>query len=178
MLRRASELEQSNVSSGNLLTLAVLVTAFSSPPAASAQVQEEPTQAHAEWVRANYTKSEHMVAMRDGVRLFTIVYAPLEPSRTDPLLLLRQPYSIRPYGRDEYRKVLGPSREFEREVYIFAFQDVRGKFKSEGEFEVIRPLASKPKGPGVSCPHQLGTGRPGDTPAHGPVAGRRPGCGH
>ena len=86
--------------------------------------------------------------MRDGVRLFTIVYAPREPSRIDPILLLRTPYSIRPYGRDEYREVLGPSRAFEREVYIFAFQDVRGKFKSEGEFEVIRPLASRPRGPG------------------------------
>ena len=132
-----------------LLTLAVLITGYSSPLAASAQVPEKPTQAHAEWVRASYTKSEHMVPMRDGVPLFTIIYAPRDTSRTYPILLLRTPYSIRPYGKDEYLEVLGPSREFEREGYIFAFQDVRGKFKSEGEFEVLRPLASKPKGPGV-----------------------------
>ncbi len=131
-----------------LLTLALLIAACSSLAAASARVQEEPIQTHAEWVRANYAKSEHMVAMRDGVRLFTIVYAPRETSRTYPMLLLRTPYSIRPYGKNEYLEVLGPSGEFEREGYIFAFQDVRGKFKSEGTFELIRPLASKPSDPG------------------------------
>ncbi len=63
-----------------------------------------------------------------------------------PILLYRTPYSIGPYGPHEYRDVLGPSPEFDRDGYIFAFQDVRGKFKSEGEFAVIRPLAPKPKG--------------------------------
>ena len=64
------------------------------------------------------------------------------------MLLYRTPYSIRPYGPDEYRSPLGPSPEFDRDGYIFAFQDVRGKFRSEGEFQVIRPLAPDPRGPG------------------------------
>ena len=77
--------------------------------------------------------------MRDGVELFTIVYTPNNKKEALPILLYRTPYSIAPYGSD-----LSP--EFDRDGYIFAFQDVRGKFKSEGEFAVIRPLAPKPKG--------------------------------
>ncbi len=102
---------------------------------------------HGLWVRENYVKSEHMIPMRDGVRLFTLVYTPRESLTEVPILLYRTPYSIGPYGPDEFRSPLGPSPEFDRDGYIFAFQDVRGKFKSEGEFEVIRPLALEPKGP-------------------------------
>lgn len=90
-------------------------------------------------VRAHYQKSEHMVPMRDGTRLFTIVYTPRDATQDYPILLFRTPYSIPPYGADEYRKQLGPSVEFDRDGYIFVFQDVRGKFRSEGEFEVMRP---------------------------------------
>lgn len=90
-------------------------------------------------VKDHYIKSEYMVPMRDGVNLFTIVYAPKDTSRKYPILLLRTPYSIAPYGPDKYRTSLGPSVEFDRDGYIFVFQDVRGKFKSEGEFKVIRP---------------------------------------
>ncbi len=97
---------------------------------------------HLAWLRDNYSKTEHKVPMRDGVQLFTIVYAPRERSRPLPILLFRTPYSIRPYGSSEFRNPLGPSAEFDREGYIFAFQDVRGKYKSEGDFEVIRPPSS------------------------------------
>lgn len=90
-------------------------------------------------VRAHYTKSEHMVTMRDGVRLFTIVYQPKDGSREYPIMLYRTPYSIPPYGPDEYATLLGPSAEFDRDGYIYVLQDVRGKFRSEGEFEVLRP---------------------------------------
>ncbi len=91
-------------------------------------------------VRAHYDKADYMVPMRDGTRLFTIVYTPKDTSQTYPMLLTRTPYSIPPYGPDDYRGVLGPSAEFDRDGYIFAFQDVRGKFRSEGEFQVIKPL--------------------------------------
>lgn len=100
---------------------------------------------HAAWVRANYERSDHMVPMRDGTKLFTIVYAPKDRTRTYPILFFRTPYSIGPYGSDEYRSPLGPSPEFDMSGYIFAFQDVRGKFKSEGDFEVMRPLAERPR---------------------------------
>lgn len=90
-------------------------------------------------VEAHYVKSEYMVPMRDGVRLFTIVYTPRDTTQTYPFLLLRTPYSIPPYEPDVYRKKLGPSAEFDRDGYIFVYQDVRGKFRSEGQFEVMQP---------------------------------------
>jgi len=97
-------------------------------------------------VSSTYTKSTHMVAMRDGVQLYTTVYSPMDSSREYPILLKRTPYSIGSYGENEYPDLLGPSSEFDDSGYIFAFQDVRGKFKSEGEFEVIKPLRSDPNG--------------------------------
>ena len=90
-------------------------------------------------VKAHYAKAEHMIPMRDGVKLYTIVYRPRDTGARYPFLLVRTPYSIPPYGPDEYRRQLGPSVEFDREGFIFVFQDVRGKFRSDGEFTVMRP---------------------------------------
>lgn len=90
-------------------------------------------------LKAHYVKSEHMVPMRDGVKLFTIVYTPRDTARTYPFLLVRTPYSIPPYEPDIYRKQLGPSPEFDREGYIFVYQDTRGKFRSEGDFVLLKP---------------------------------------
>ena len=103
--------------------------------------------AHLAWLEANYDKSEHMVAMRDGAELYTIVYTPRDVAEPAPVMLYRTPYSIAPYEAGQYRNPLGPSAEFDRAGYVFVFQDVRGKFRSQGDFEVIRPLAPKPKGP-------------------------------
>lgn len=95
----------------------------------------------ADWVRANYTKYEYRVAMRDGVRLFTAVYVPKDASVTNtyPIMYDRTPYSVAPYGTDNYRSPLGPNELFTRAKYIFAYQDVRGRFMSEGEFLDMRP---------------------------------------
>ncbi|HET9369270.1 MAG TPA: CocE/NonD family hydrolase [Vicinamibacterales bacterium] len=98
-------------------------------------------------VRANYIKSEQMVAMRDGVKLFTIVYTPKDTATTYPFMLHRTPYGSPPYGADAYRATLGPSADFGAEKFIFVYQDVRGKFRSEGEFVVMRPLVAPPKPP-------------------------------
>ncbi len=94
-----------------------------------------------DYIRAHYTKQEHLIPMRDGTKLFTSIYLPndLDPDKTYPILLFRTPYSIAPYGIDQYRGSLGPSAEFERSGYIFAFQDVRGKYMSEGDFLNMRP---------------------------------------
>jgi hypothetical protein len=97
-------------------------------------------------LRAHYSKREVMIPMRDGVKLFTILYEPKDRSRTYPILLLRTPYSIPPYGPDEYPAQIGPSPEFDRDGFIFAFQDVRGKFRSEGEFVVMRPYLPGKRG--------------------------------
>jgi len=91
-------------------------------------------------VKERYTKSEHMVPMRDGVKLFTIVYAPKDQSRKYPILMTRTAYGIPPYGPENYRTVIGPNNEFAKEGYIVVYQDARGKFKSEGEFIHHRPI--------------------------------------
>jgi putative CocE/NonD family hydrolase len=95
----------------------------------------------AEFIKANYTKYEFRIAMRDGARLFTAVYVPKDASAANlyPILLLRTPYSVGPYGEDNYPERLGPSELFARAKYIFAYQDVRGRFMSEGDFEDMRP---------------------------------------
>ncbi|HZW33834.1 MAG TPA: CocE/NonD family hydrolase [Isosphaeraceae bacterium] len=93
-------------------------------------------------VQARYRKSEQMIPMRDGVRLHTTIYEPRQLAGPLPVLLLRTPYGCAPYGPEAYRRFLGPSphsSEFEEEGFIFVFQDVRGKFKSEGDFVVMRP---------------------------------------
>jgi putative CocE/NonD family hydrolase len=92
-----------------------------------------------DYVRANYTKHEFRIPMRDGVRLHTAVYVPKDASQTYPILMVRTPYSCRPYGVDQYPERLGPSEEFMREKYIFVSQDVRGCWMSEGRFVDIRP---------------------------------------
>ena len=92
-----------------------------------------------EYVKANYTKFEYRIAMRDGKKLFTAVYAPKDESEKHPILLMRTPYSVRPYGADRYRADLGPSALFGKKNYIFVYQDVRGRWMSEGEFLHMRP---------------------------------------
>ncbi|MBI3111414.1 MAG: CocE/NonD family hydrolase [Ignavibacteriales bacterium] len=97
----------------------------------------------AEIVKSRYTKSEHMILMRDGVKLFTVIYAPKDRSQKYPILLNRTPYSVGPYGPDRYKTDVGPSLHFQDEGYIFVYQDVRGKFQSEGTFEFMRPYIPK-----------------------------------
>jgi len=99
-----------------------------------------------EYVQANYTKYEYQIPMRDGTRLFTAVYVPKDDSQQYPIMLHRTPYSVRPYGVDQYRENLGPSPLFGREGYIFAYQDVRGRWMSEGEFVHVRPHRADKKG--------------------------------
>ncbi len=83
--------------------------------------------------------------MRDGKRLFTAVYAPKDTSRTYPFLMTRTPYSVSPYGADRYRRALGPSDEFEKSGYIFVYQDVRGRYMSEGTFVEMHPAIDAKK---------------------------------
>lgn len=91
-------------------------------------------------VQENYFKKEYRIPMRDGKKLFTSVYIPRDTSRTYPILLQRTPYRVGPYGADKYRSKLGPSPLFERDGYIFVYQDVRGRFMSEGTYVNMRPF--------------------------------------
>jgi putative CocE/NonD family hydrolase len=96
------------------------------------------------FVKANYTKREYRIPMRDGVKLFTQVYTPKDSSRPHPFLVMRTPFSVAPYGDEAYRRLLGPSESFDKAGYIFVFQDVRGRFQSEGQFVDMSPHREQP----------------------------------
>jgi uncharacterized protein len=128
--------------------VAILLPTF--PLAAQERSPSEEERKAAElrdYIRANYTKSEYLVPMRDGVRLFVSVYAPKDASRRYPIWMMRTPYTVAPYGDGNYRHSLGPSEFFARAGYIFAYCDVRGKGKSEGKFEDVRPFNPNKSGP-------------------------------
>jgi uncharacterized protein len=117
---------------------------------AATQTQAATTADRAAFIRENYTKFEYRIAMRDGAKLFTSVYVPKDvftDGRTYPIMLQRTGYNVAPYGPDLYRTSLGPSELFEREKFIFAYQDVRGRFMSEGDFVTIRPQKPVKNGP-------------------------------
>jgi hypothetical protein len=121
----------------------VLLFALFNATGARADVPKNPSQ----YVQEHYTKATHRIRMRDGVKLHTFVYAPKDSSRRYPILLMRTPYGIGPYDEGKMRGSLGPSGHFLTEKYIFAYQDVRGCYMSEGEFENMRPQLAKPGGP-------------------------------
>src|SRR5574339_1162679 len=100
----------------------------------------------ADLVRATYTKYEYMVPMRDGARLFTAVYVPKDGSQRYPFLITRTPYSVSPYGVAQYPAQLGPSEHFQKDGFIFVYQDARGRYMSVGEFSQVRPF-NPAKGP-------------------------------
>jgi putative CocE/NonD family hydrolase len=117
--------------------VAVIVAAHAASLAQAQQTRQQ--QQLAEYIRNNYTKREVLIPMRDGVRLFTAIYEPKDASQKYPMLLDRTPYSVAPYGPDNFKTSLGPDELFPREGYIFVYQDVRGCWMSEGEFEDARP---------------------------------------
>ena len=98
-------------------------------------------------VPAHYTKYEYSIPMRDGVKLFTAVYSPKDTSTTYPILIMRTPYGIKPYGVDAYPQSLGPAGKFARDGFIFVNQDVRGRYMSEGKFVNVRPYIPNKRGP-------------------------------
>ncbi|MCK7534848.1 MAG: hypothetical protein MZV63_29555 [Marinilabiliales bacterium] len=91
-------------------------------------------------LKKKYDKKEVYITMRDGVRLFTSVYTPKNSSVEHPILMNRTPYNIEPGGPDNFNYfVQGYSRYIDEE-YIMVFQDVQGKYMSEGVYEDIRPV--------------------------------------
>lgn len=125
-----------------LILLSLTPLALFSQPAS----QPMTPAAIAEYVKANYTKYEYRVPVRDGKKLFTSVYVPKDAGKTYPFLLSRTPYSCAPYGADKYRTSLGPNEQFLKSGYIFVCQDVRGRFLSEGEFVEMTPHKAVKRG--------------------------------
>jgi uncharacterized protein len=105
-----------------------------------------------DFVKSHYTKYEYRIPMRDGVHLFTAVYVPKVSAFPGdpgpyPFLMERTPYNVAPYGEDRYPTRLGPSDEFSKSGYIFVYQDVRGRWMSEGTFVEMRPHIDVKKSP-------------------------------
>ena len=110
--------------------------------------QAAPAAPQEDYVKAHYTKYEFRIPMRDGKRRFTAVYVPKDAAGGPyPFLMDRTPYSVGPYGEDRYPTHLGPSEEFQKSGYIFVYQDVRGRWMSEGEFVEMRPHIDEKKTP-------------------------------
>lgn len=97
------------------------------------------------YVQDHYTKREVQIPMRDGKKLFTSIYMPKESGTTYPFLMMRTPYSCSPYGADKFRGSLGPEAEFMKQPYIFVYQDVRGRYMSEGDFHWMNPYIPNKK---------------------------------
>ncbi len=132
------------------LLLACLMFAFITAPMHAQTPQPKPVAAQAAQtpafdVQANYTKREVQIPMRDGVKLFTSVYEPKDTTKKYPVMFNRTPYSVAPYGADKFKTQLGPSPAFMPEGYIFVYQDVRGRYMSEGEYANVRPFVANKK---------------------------------
>ncbi|MCF6181740.1 CocE/NonD family hydrolase [Lutibacter sp.] len=90
------------------------------------------------YVPQHYTKTGTTITMRDGVKLFTVIYAPKDTSKKYPILLQRTPYSCRPYGKTKFRRRIGPNSILMKEGNIIVYQDVRGRWMSEGTYVNMR----------------------------------------
>lgn len=97
------------------------------------------------YVREHYTKIEQHIPMRDGIKLFTSIYIPRDKSKKYPFLINRTPYTVSPYGKENYKTSLGNFPAEMREGFIFVYQDVRGRWMSEGNFDDIRPHVANKK---------------------------------
>ena len=142
---------------------------FSSPPAvAEPRKLDEPLfhevladdAAAARAIREHYTKYEYRIPMRDGAKLFTVAYVPKDASRTYPIMLHRTPYSVAPYGIDNYPdgkdaravRQFAPSKAFIREGYIFVHQDVRGRLHVGGHVRRRAPARHERRATSTRAP--------------------------
>ena len=96
--------------------IVLLCLVISSSFAAAADKKPDP---RADYIRANYTKFEYKIPMRDGVKLFSSVYLPNDNSKPHPIMFQRTPYRVAPYGVSKYKKALGPCESFEKDGFIF-----------------------------------------------------------
>ena len=90
------------------------------------------------YVQDNYDKKEVTITMRDGIKLHTTIYSPKDKSIKYPILMMRTPYSSQPYGEDTYREKIGPNVHLMKEGNIIVYQDVRGRWMSEGTYDNMR----------------------------------------
>jgi uncharacterized protein len=120
-----------------LIKLFLYITAFLSISLAMAQDN---------YVKENYNKSEVRIEMRDGIFLHTTIYAPKDTDSSYPIMLKRTPYSCQPYGIDQFPSMVGPNEFMMYDKYIFVYQDVRGRWNSEGVYDNMRAYIPNKKG--------------------------------
>src|SRR5438874_2923688 len=117
------------------LPLCCLVAALAACPSPAAQPPGNPSA----YVKENFTRKDVAIPMRDGAKLHTVIYAPKDHSKKYPILMMRTPYSVGPYDKEKFKDSLGPSSLFLKEGYVFVYQDVRGRWMSEGRFANMTP---------------------------------------
>jgi putative CocE/NonD family hydrolase len=96
-------------------------------------------------VGENYTKKEVYIKMRDGATLFTAIYTPKDLTKKYPIIMQRTPYSCAPYGEAKFKKSIGPSETMMKEGYIIVYQDVRGRWMSDGLYDNMRAFIPNKK---------------------------------
>ncbi|MFT7899578.1 CocE/NonD family hydrolase [Tenacibaculum ascidiaceicola] len=120
----------------NLVLLFIIAVSFASCTKKTTAKKAEKTENT--YVKDHYTKKEVKITMRDGVKLHATIYSPKDTSKTYPILLQRTPYSCQPYGEDKFRKKIGPNPVLMKEGNIIVYQDVRGRWMSEGVYDNMR----------------------------------------
>ena len=90
------------------------------------------------YVINNYTKQEVTIAMRDGIKLHTTIYSPKNTAKKYPILMQRTPYSSAPYGDEKMKTKIGPNIHLMKQGNIIVYQDVRGRWMSEGVYDNMR----------------------------------------
>ena len=129
-----------------LLVLTIYLSSAASfiDTASSATMADAAT--NSAWLAEHYTKFEHRIVMRDGIRLYTRVYTPKDDSQKWPIILTRTPYALKPYGTANFNDPAGSFRGFATNKFVLVTQDVRGRYGSEGEYTHVRPFNPN-KGP-------------------------------
>ena len=121
----------------NIFKLLCVVCFFAFAKASSAQSRETILDTTYQ-VTEHYNKQEVRIKMRDGVHLHTTIYSPKDTSKTYPILMQRTPYSSKPYGEGKMRTAIAPNAYLMQEGNIIVYQDVRGRWMSEGKYDNMR----------------------------------------
>ena len=124
-----------------LLRAALLAVAL--PLFAGAQATASPAvsaaRQRADSIAKTFDKTEVMIPMRDGVKLHTTIFVPRSHAAALPFIFVRTPYGIAAAPQ----ALASSYAELAEEGYIFAFQDIRGRFTSEGQFVMLRPMRDR-----------------------------------
>jgi uncharacterized protein len=126
--------------SHSLSLSAIILASLSGAIPGPSEAAQPFSDTNAAWMAEHYTKYEHLIPMRDGVRLFTRVYIPKDDSEAWPIVLTRTPYALKPYGVDNYSDPVGSFQALARDRFILVTQDVRGRYGSEGQYTHVRPF--------------------------------------